>query len=324
MIGIADLYRTVTGFEVTPVVGIVPPDLPLSPHPGEVAAVFEAPLHYLLDPAHQHVRDRRVARARAPLLRDRLGGSADLGSDRGDDRQSEPAARAGDRADDAARRALADSRRHEPAARRARRRARARRAMSAAACATRCSGSRSATSTSPPGSTPDEVIEAARSTAGIKAVPTGLAHGTITAVIGGAPVEVTTLRRDVATDGRRATVAFTEDWREDAARRDFTINALCRRPDERRDLRLFRRRRGSRGAPRPLHRRSAERIAEDHLRILRFFRFHARFGDGAPDAAGARGLRRARQRPDGAVARADRRRAAEAARARRSGADRRR
>jgi 8-oxo-dGTP pyrophosphatase MutT (NUDIX family) len=56
VIGLADVYRTVTGFEVTPVVGIVPPDLPLSPHPGEVAAMFEAPLHYLLDPAHQHVR----------------------------------------------------------------------------------------------------------------------------------------------------------------------------------------------------------------------------------------------------------------------------
>jgi 8-oxo-dGTP pyrophosphatase MutT (NUDIX family) len=56
IIGIADLYRTITGFEVTPVVGIVPPDLPLSPHPGEVAAMFEAPLRYLLDPAHHHVR----------------------------------------------------------------------------------------------------------------------------------------------------------------------------------------------------------------------------------------------------------------------------
>lgn len=56
IIGLADVYRTITGFEITPVVGIVPPDLPLSPHPGEVAALFEAPLHYLLDPAHQHVR----------------------------------------------------------------------------------------------------------------------------------------------------------------------------------------------------------------------------------------------------------------------------
>ena len=57
-------------------------------------------------------------------------------------------------------------------------------------------------------------------------MPTGLAHGTVTAVVSGPPVEVTTLRRDVATDGRRATIAYTEDWREDAARRDFTINAL--------------------------------------------------------------------------------------------------
>jgi len=56
IIGLADVYRTITGFEVTPVVGILPPDLPLSPHPGEVAAMFEAPLHYLLDPAHQQAR----------------------------------------------------------------------------------------------------------------------------------------------------------------------------------------------------------------------------------------------------------------------------
>ena len=62
--------------------------------------------------------------------------------------------------------------------------------------------------------------------AGIKAVPTGIEHGTITAVLSGWPVEITTLRRDVSTDGRHATIAYTDDWREDAARRDFTINAL--------------------------------------------------------------------------------------------------
>lgn len=121
--------------------------------------------------------------------------------------------------------------------------------------------------------------------AGIKAVPTGLAHGTVTAVLAGKPVEVTTLRRDVATDGRRATIAFTADWREDAARRDFTINALTADPKtgevfdyfegladlERRRVRFI-------GDP-------FVRIAEDHLRILRFFRFHARFGSGEPDAA---------------------------------------
>ncbi|WBO22203.1 CCA tRNA nucleotidyltransferase [Sphingomonas abietis] len=113
----------------------------------------------------------------------------------------------------------------------------------------------------------------------------GIAHGTIGVVVGGKTIEVTTLRRDVATDGRHATVAFTEDWREDAERRDFTINALSADPltgivhdyfggladlaDGR--VRFI-------GVP-------EERIAEDHLRILRFFRFHARFGKGEPDAA---------------------------------------
>lgn len=133
--------------------------------------------------------------------------------------------------------------------------------------------------------TPEEVVkrlEAVR----IKAVPTGIAHGTITAVSAGTPVEVTTLRRDVSTDGRRATVAFTDDWRADAARRDFTINALSADPlsgevfdyfDGLADLDARR----VRFIGDPL-----QRIAEDHLRILRFFRFHARFGAGAPDAGG--------------------------------------
>jgi poly(A) polymerase len=131
-----------------------------------------------------------------------------------------------------------------------------------------------------------ETVLARLETARIKAVPTGLAHGTITAVIGGAPVEITTLRRDVATDGRRATIAYTEDWVEDAARRDFTINALLADPasgeifdffEGLADLEAGRVR--FIGAP-------LQRIAEDHLRILRFFRFHARFGRDAPDAEG--------------------------------------
>lgn len=131
---------------------------------------------------------------------------------------------------------------------------------------------------------PEEVmrrLEAAR----IKAVPTGLAHGTITAVIGGAPIEVTTLRRDVSTDGRRATIAYTEDWREDAARRDFTINALSADPASGELFDYF-------GGLGDLEARRVrfigdplQRIAEDHLRILRFFRFHARFGEGEPDPA---------------------------------------
>ena len=131
---------------------------------------------------------------------------------------------------------------------------------------------------------PEKVIERLEA-AGIKAVPTGLAHGTVTAVIGGHPVEVTTLRRDVATDGRRATIAYTGDWREDAARRDFTINALSADPDTGELFDYFDgledlQARRVRFIGNPL-----TRIAEDHLRILRFFRFHARFGEGEPDAA---------------------------------------
>ena len=132
---------------------------------------------------------------------------------------------------------------------------------------------------------PDEVLRRLRH-ARIKAVPTGLAHGTVTAVIRGKPVEVTTLRRDVSTDGRRATVAFTDDWREDAARRDFTINALSVDPGSGEIFDYF-------GGLEDLEARRVRfigdaltRIAEDHLRILRFFRFHARFGQGAPDAEG--------------------------------------
>lgn len=131
---------------------------------------------------------------------------------------------------------------------------------------------------------PERVIELLTAK-GIKAVPTGIEHGTVTAVVRGRPFEVTTLRRDVSTDGRRATVAFTDDWVEDAARRDFTMNALSADPDGTvhdpfdgiADLKAGRVRFvGEAGA----------RIREDVLRILRFFRFHAHYGKGDPDAAG--------------------------------------
>ena len=132
--------------------------------------------------------------------------------------------------------------------------------------------------------TPDEVVrrlEAAK----IKAVPTGIDHGTITAVSAGHPYEVTTLRRDVSTDGRRATVAFTSDWEEDAARRDFTINALSADPVSGEVHDYF----GGLDDLLARHVRfigdPLKRIAEDHLRILRYFRFHARFGAGEPESA---------------------------------------
>ena len=131
---------------------------------------------------------------------------------------------------------------------------------------------------------PAEVVERLAA-AGIKPVPTGIEHGTITAVSDGHPFEVTTLRRDVSTDGRRATVAFTGDWKADAARRDFTINALSADPVTGEIFDYF-------GGLDDLAQRRVrfigdplQRIAEDHLRILRFFRFYARFGTGEPDAA---------------------------------------
>ena len=131
---------------------------------------------------------------------------------------------------------------------------------------------------------PDEVAQRL-AVAGVKTVPTGLAHGTLTAIADGRGFEVTTLRRDVSTDGRHAVVAFTRDWEEDAARRDFTMNALYAAP---RGGRVFDYHGGTadlaRGRVRFIGAPLA-RIAEDHLRILRFFRFHARFGRGEPDAA---------------------------------------
>ena len=129
--------------------------------------------------------------------------------------------------------------------------------------------------------------------AGIKVVPTGLAHGTVTAVTDGMTFEITTLRRDVETDGRHAVVAFTDDWREDAARRDFTMNTLLADSeghvydplghgiaDAEAGRVIFV------GDP-------AERIAEDYLRVLRFFRFHAWYGRGMPDQAGLESCQRA-------------------------------
>lgn len=131
---------------------------------------------------------------------------------------------------------------------------------------------------------PKEVIRAAKA-AGLHVLPTGLQHGTVTVVCDHTPHEVTTLRRDVATDGRHATVAFTSDWAADAARRDFTFNALyCDAAGRVHDP--------LGGYPDLVARRvrfigSADaRIAEDYLRILRFFRFHAEHSSGPPDAEG--------------------------------------
>src|SRR5271167_3579862 len=131
---------------------------------------------------------------------------------------------------------------------------------------------------------PEEVIRRAKA-AGIKSVPTGIEHGTVTLVIDGQPFEVTTLREDTETFGRKAKVAFGRDWVVDAERRDFTINGLSVDADgvvhdhvgglediASQRVRFI-------GDP-------GKRIAEDYLRILRFFRIHAAFGAGEPDRAG--------------------------------------
>ena len=131
---------------------------------------------------------------------------------------------------------------------------------------------------------PQAVADALRE-AGIKFVPTGLEHGTITAVIDHEPFEITSLRRDVETDGRRAVVAFTEDWNEDAQRRDFRLNALYAAPDGE----IF----DPTGGIEDLEARrfvfigsARDRIREDYLRILRFFRFNAHYGLEGLDADG--------------------------------------
>ena len=137
---------------------------------------------------------------------------------------------------------------------------------------------------------PEETIRRVKA-AGFRAVPTGIDHGTITVIAAGRPYEVTTLRSDIATDGRRATVAYGRDWKEDAGRRDFTINALYARADgtvidlvdgladiETRTVRFI----GD----------AETRIREDYLRILRFFRFFARYGGGRPDGEGLKACAR--------------------------------
>ena len=142
--------------------------------------------------------------------------------------------------------------------------------------------------------TPDKVTEKLEAV-GIKVVPTGIAHGTVTAIASHDRHEITTLRRDVETDGRRATVAFADDWRDDAARRDFTINALYADPKTGAIDDYF-------GGLTDLENGrirfigdAATRIAEDHLRILRFYRFVARFGHGDLDPASHAAVIAARQ-----------------------------
>src|SRR6267154_3374978 len=128
---------------------------------------------------------------------------------------------------------------------------------------------------------PDEVVRRAK-LAGIKSVPTGIEHGTVTLVVDAHPFEVTTLREDTETFGRKAKVAFGRNWERDAQRRDFTINGLSVDADGRVHDHV--------GGLADIAARcvrfigdASQRIAEDYLRILRFFRMHAAYGAGEPD-----------------------------------------
>ena len=141
---------------------------------------------------------------------------------------------------------------------------------------------------------PQQVTERLEA-ADIKVIPTGIAHGTVTAIASGDHHEITTLRHDVETDGRRATVAFASDWRDDAARRDFTINALYADPESGAIDDWFNGLADLAAGRVAFIGDAATRIAEDNLRILRFYRFAARFGRGELDAVSHAAVVTARQ-----------------------------
>ncbi|RED48020.1 CCA tRNA nucleotidyltransferase [Aestuariispira insulae] len=130
---------------------------------------------------------------------------------------------------------------------------------------------------------PPEKVQQLLELAGIRCVPTGLKHGTVTAIASHIPYEITTLRRDVETDGRHAVVAFTDDWKEDASRRDFTMNALSM-DGEGLITDFFNGVEDAKTGHIRFVGNAKTRLEEDVLRLLRYFRFYAHYGKGAPDA----------------------------------------
>jgi 8-oxo-dGTP pyrophosphatase MutT (NUDIX family) len=285
ILGEADHYRTITGFGVTPVVAMIPPDLPLVANPGEVDDWFEAPLAFVLDPNNHQIARRSTRAGSGPIMRS-CGTSGGSGA-----RPRRCSSICRGARDEGRSALLARPSRDQPPAARARcgRRWRALRRRGGARrlarhCARRprpCHPARARRGRPPPrgrgdqgGPDRDRSRHRHRCVVGND----GRSHH---------------LRCDLDTDGRRATVAFTDDWAADAARRDFTINALYADPFSGEvidhvggEADIAARRVRFIGEP-------LQRIAEDHLRILRFFRFHARFGEGAPDAAALDACRRA-------------------------------
>ena len=280
VIGTLGPYVTSTGYEVIPVVGLLDPPVELAPDPHEVADAFEVPLAFLVDPAnHQrHFRDTASGERRhfyAMPWGERYIWGATAGMLVSLARLLAPP--------EPGRRIAPPAWLTEPAILGLCRALGAARFVGGAVRDTllgRAIGDLDLATPLPPA---EVMARAAR--AGFRAVPTGLDHGTVTVLAGTGKIEVTTLRRDVETDGRHAVVAFTRDWAADAARRDFTMNALYLDDEG--------------GVWDPLGQGiedclagrvrfvgdPAARIAEDRLRALRFYRFQAHYGREPADPA---------------------------------------
>ncbi len=281
IIGASDRFITGTGYDVTPVLALVPPDLPIVPNPAEVAAWFEAPLGFLLDPANHAHKEREWFGKMRPYIEIDWQGHLDLGNQpRRSSANLCPGRLAWQERHDARSPARATwTRRDGP-----RRRSSPRSAPTGAPLGRR-RGARHAARQSGQGHRRGHADRAATTCiallgeAGIRTVPTGIDHGTVTAILPGGPVEVTTLRRDVSTDGRRATVAFADRLARGRRAARFHDQRALRASGRR-----WRSRTGSAGSPTSTRTGvrfigdARQRIREDHLRILRYYRFEARFG----------------------------------------------
>ena len=295
MVGRGPDYLTGSGYHVALVVAVVRPGFTLTLNPAEVADVFEVPLSFLMDPANHRTGSRVWNGASRSFYEMPFEGRRIWGITAGmvrilyDRLYADPSV---ERA--ALKAALRDwVLLREPSVRRVLV------ALAGETRATRIVGGavrdallgRAVTDADLATILPPAEVTALAEAAGLKVAPTGIEHGTVTVIADGKPFEVTTLRRDVETDGRHAVVHFTTDWKADAARRDFTMNALYCDMDGDvldplggiADLRAGRVR---------FIGEAEDRIREDYLRILRFFRFFAWYGNGRPDADGLRACAR--------------------------------
>ena len=273
VLGPLDRHETVTDFAVAPFVGLVAAGFAPVIDRAEVDEVFEVPLGFALDRGNFQIARAGVAGAGAAVLRAAVRAALHLGGDGAD---AGGAGRADARAVTRIAAEWLGAARPVTAALEAA----GHQALFVGGCVRNALIGRAVADIDLATDARPAAVIALAEAAGLRAVPTGIEHGTVTVLAGGRPFEVTTFRRDVETFGRRAVVAFTGEIAEDAARRDFTMNALYARADGEvidplgglADLRAGRVR--FVGDP-------GQRIAEDYLRILRFFRIHAWYGDPA-------------------------------------------